>query len=126
MLKVVSVEAMRRIEAAADAAGVSYNQMMQNAGRAVAERALEIIAQRQIVEPRVTVLVGPGNNGGDGLVAGRVIAEQSGGLVRFYLLKPRKDDDPNFKAVQDAGLFVVNAEGDRDNRVLRNMVASAH
>jgi ADP-dependent NAD(P)H-hydrate dehydratase / NAD(P)H-hydrate epimerase len=99
---------------------------MQNAGHAVAERALMIIIQREIVEPRVTVLVGPGNNGGDGLVAGRVIAQESAAQVRFYLLKPRGEDDPNFKAVQDAGLFVVNAEGDRDGRVLRNMVASAH
>ena len=73
----------------------------------------------------MTILIGPGNNGGDGLVAGRVIAEESVVQVRFYLLKPRDDTDSNFKAVQDAGLFIAYAEEDRDFRVLRNMVASA-
>jgi NAD(P)H-hydrate epimerase len=114
---------MRRIEAAADGAGVSYDQMMQSAGRATAERVLEILAD--CPEPRVTVLIGPGNNGGDGLVAGRIVAEQSDTQVRFYLLKPRDTDDPNFVAVRDAGLLIANAQDDRDKRVLRNMVASA-
>ncbi len=40
MIKVVSVEQMRQIEAAADAAGVSYAEMMENAGSAVARRVL--------------------------------------------------------------------------------------
>jgi ADP-dependent NAD(P)H-hydrate dehydratase / NAD(P)H-hydrate epimerase len=123
MIKVVSVEKMRQIEAAADAGGLSYDNLMQNAGAAVAHRAVEILAASP--EARVTVLVGSGNNGGDGLVAGRLIAQQSEAQVRFYLLKRRDESDPNFKAVQDAGLFIVYAEDDRDFRVLRNMVASA-
>lgn len=123
MLKVVSVEKMRQIEAAADASGLSYDQMMQNAGSAVAQRVLQILADRP--DARVTVLVGGGNNGGDGLVAGRIIAQHSDALVRFYLLKPRPDDDANFTAVREAGLFMAQASDDRDFRVLRNMVASA-
>ena len=99
MMKVVSVEQMRQIEAAADAAGISYAEMMENAGTAVALRVLDILAQLpDPAEARVTLLIGPGNNGGDGLVAGRVIAEQSGALVRFYLLTRRDDDDPHLKA----------------------------
>jgi hydroxyethylthiazole kinase-like uncharacterized protein yjeF len=124
MIKVVSVEKMRQIEAAADAAGLSYDSMMQNAGAAVARRAQSILAAQP--EAWVTVLVGPGNNGGDGLVAGRLIALDKNIQVRFYLLKHREDADANFKAVQDAGLFVAYAEDDRDFRVLRNMVASAN
>jgi len=123
VIKVVSVEKMRAIETAADAGGLSYDTMMQNAGGAVARRVLQILAGRP--DPRVTVLVGSGNNGGDGLVAGRVIAQQEGTQVRFYLLKSRDESDRNFKAVRDAGLFIASAEDDRDFRVLRNMVASA-
>lgn len=123
MIKVVSVEQMRQIEAAADARGLSYDAMMQNAGAAVARRALSLLSTQ--TEPRVTVLVGPGNNGGDGLVAGRLIALDKNIQVRFYLLKRRDDSDSNFSAVQEAGLFVAYAEDDRDFRVLRNMVASA-
>ncbi|MBZ0279706.1 MAG: NAD(P)H-hydrate dehydratase [Anaerolineae bacterium] len=121
MIKVVSVEQMRKIEAAADANGLSYATMMENAGRSVAERVKQIIANRP--DACVTVLVGPGNNGGDGLVAGRLLAEAA--QVRFYLLKTRPTYDVNFKAVQDAGLFVAYADHDKDGRLLRNMVASA-
>ncbi|MBC7813722.1 MAG: hypothetical protein H7175_21375, partial [Burkholderiales bacterium] len=124
MIKVVSVETMRQIEAAADAAGLPYNQMMQNAGRAVAERALARLSN--IASARVTVLVGKGNNGGDGLVAGRFIAQESKAQVRFYLLEARTDDDPNFKAVQEAGLFLAYAADDQRYRVLHNLVTSAH
>ncbi len=127
MIKVVSVEQMRQIEAAADASGVSYADMMENAGQAVALRVIDILAQLpDPSEARVTLLIGPGNNGGDGLVAGRAISEQSGALVRFYLLTRRADDDPHMKAIQDRGLFIAHAEDDQRFRVLTNMVASAH
>lgn len=124
MIKVVTTESMRRIEAAADTGGLSYAELMENAGRATAYRALEILAEQE--DARVTVLVGAGNNGGDGLVAGRVIAEQSKALVRFYLLKKRTDDDPNLKKVRDLGLLVADAEDDQRYRVLHHMVGSAH
>lgn len=126
MYRVVTVEQMRAIEAAADATGTSYHQMMQNAGRATAERVKQLL--NLAPDPQntsVTVLVGPGNNGGDGLVAGHILATETNSLVRFYLLKPRAEDDPNFKAVQDANLFVALADDDQRYRVLSNMVASA-
>lgn len=123
MFKVISVEAMRQVEAAADAAGLTYAEMMENAGRAAAERALRLIAGRN--QPRVIALIGPGNNGGDGLVAARIIAAESGAQVDVYLLKKRPADDPHLKAVRERGLLVADAEGDQHFRLLRGMVASA-
>lgn len=123
MIKVVSVKEVRKIEAAADVSGLSYDTMMQNAGRAVAIRVNQLLAGRP--DARVTVLVGPGNNGGDGLVAGYRVAQESKTQVRFYLLRERSDEDSNFKAVKDAGLFIALSENDHDFRLLRNLVASA-
>lgn len=116
MIKVVSIAKVRELESGQDTA-----QLMENAGRASAERALEIIASMD--DARVTVLVGPGNNGGDGLVAGRIIAKESSAQVRFYLLT-RRDDDL-FKPIAEAGLHTAYAEDDQQYRVLRNLVASA-
>jgi NAD(P)H-hydrate epimerase len=117
---------MRQIEATVDASGLSYNQLMQNAGRALAERVKELLAEATNPnDASITVLVGPGNNGGDGLVAGRILAEETSALVRFYLLKPRSDDDANFQAIRAANLFIASAEDDQRYRVLTNMVASA-
>lgn len=124
MIKIVSVEQMRTLETASDASVMSYDALMQAAGRAIANRVLEMIAN--IPDPRVTLLIGSGNNGGDGLVAGRIIAQESNALVRFYLLKKREADDSNLKAVRELGLLVADAQDDQRYRVLRNMVSSAH
>lgn len=123
MIKVVTAQRMREIEAAADASGISYSEMMERAGRAVADRIREIT--KALKEPRITFLIGPGNNGGDGLVAGRLVAAESSAQVRFYLLKKRSKSDPNFEAAHNAGLFITYAEDDRDHRVIRNLIASA-
>src|SRR5688572_31720845 len=124
VFRIVSVERMRAIEAAADASGIPYAKLMENAGRAAADRALKII--EEVPEPKATVLVGPGNNGGDGLVAGLLIAQGNPeALVRFYLLKERPEDDPYLQVAKEAELLIATAEGDSDKRVLRHMVASS-
>ena len=61
---------MRRADAMAVEAGTSSLTLMENAGRAAAQA----IAGR-FSPCRVAVLCGPGNNGGDGFVAARLLAE---------------------------------------------------
>ena len=116
-IKVFSVAEMVAAEKAADAAGHSYAQMMELAGSLVAEA----VTQRYRVDGRqVLILVGPGNNGGDGLVAGRRLAE-AGALVAFYLFKPRDaQQDTNMARVEEMGLEVLLAEYDQRYRVLRH------
>lgn len=62
--KVVTAAEMRRLEALAVAQGDSWRGLMEQAGRGVANIALELLDERA----PVLVLVGPGNNGGDALV----------------------------------------------------------
>ena len=67
MYKFVSVAEMVAIEKAADAAGLTYEQMMANAGRALADTIL--IAHSHLKKKSITGLVGKGNNGGDTIIA---------------------------------------------------------
>jgi len=120
-MKVVTVEQMQAIERETDAAGISYAQMMENAGRGVAQAIMDWLE----VNGRIAViLVGPGNNGGDGLVAGRYLA-LAGAQVAFYLLRPRPADDPNYAQVVEMGLPVKVVEDDQNGQDLFDAVAVA-
>jgi hydroxyethylthiazole kinase-like uncharacterized protein yjeF len=124
MIKIASVQEMRAIERAADASGVTYADMMEHAGHAVAEAVADLLGPFSD-DRRVVVLVGPGNNGGDGLVAARVLKRETQAEVSCYLLKPRGDDDANFVEAREAGVFIADAESDQRWRVLKNLVADA-
>ncbi|MDV0442908.1 NAD(P)H-hydrate dehydratase [Methanorbis rubei] len=65
---VVSADTMRVVDKNADGCGVSAMQRMESAGVALAS------AVRKENPCRVTILCGPGNNGGDGLCAARYLS----------------------------------------------------
>ena len=94
---IVTTQQMQAAEKAANGAGLTYDQMMEKAGHAVAE-AIE--AEFEIAGVRVLVLVGPGNNGGDGLVVARYLA-QMGAIVSVYVWKRKLEGDRNW-ALLDA------------------------
>lgn len=77
---------MSRAEQLAAEAGTSTLTMMENAGRGVAEE----VVRRYPRGSRITVLCGPGNNGGDGFVCARYLRER-GYHVRLSLLGRKED-----------------------------------
>ena len=123
MFKVVSIAEMREIEAAVDASLFSYDQMMLNAGRAAARYLRERIDIDQ--ETRITVLIGKGNNGGDGLVLAQDLAENTLAQIRIYLLEARDKGDSNFAAIQAVSPFIAYADRDDDLRVLKSLINSS-
>jgi len=121
-MKVVSVEQMQTIEAASDATGHTYDAMMERAGQAVAEA---LMGRLTVAGKRVLVLIGPGNNGGDGLVAARYLA-QAGAEVACYLTRARDaEEDENFRRVQEMEVFCAVADGDGNRRALRQLASGA-
>ncbi len=76
---------MARADAAAIAAGTPGIELMEAAGRAIAEAAARLVP----VGP-VLVLAGPGNNGGDGYVAARLLAAQGRAVTLASLGDPAR------------------------------------
>ena len=79
--RVLSVAAVSKLDAASIAGGIPGIALMEAAGAAVAERA-RALARR---DARILVLCGPGNNGGDGFVAARLLAADGYGVTLVLL-----------------------------------------
>lgn len=124
-MKVVSVEEMVQIEQAADAAGHSYDEMMEQAGRGVAAALLRAMHPWDNAGS-VLVLVGPGNNGGDGLVAARTLRQwQPQHTVTAYLWRRSAERDPILDAARQAKVAIVHAGDDPDFNQLEQLVLEA-
>ena len=104
-MKLVTVSQMQAIEKEADAGGLTYDQMMENAGQGLADIIYDLFEDD--VETEIVGLVGPGNNGGDTLVALSELA-QEGWKASAYLVKRKKDD--LVKRFIDAGGVVLSGE----------------
>lgn len=88
-MKLVTVSQMQAIEKEADSNGLTFDQMMQNAGQGLAEVVADLFIDEEQLE--VVGLIGPGNNGGDTLVALTTLAEE-GWKASAFLVKRKKDD----------------------------------
>ena len=124
-MKIVTVSEMVRIEKASDAAGHSYSAMMELAGRAVAAATLRHMEPWDTAGG-VLVLVGPGNNGGDGLVAARVLHQWAPERpITVYCWKRTPEGDSNYAAVHRLKLPIVHQQDDPDFAELVELAAGA-
>jgi ADP-dependent NAD(P)H-hydrate dehydratase / NAD(P)H-hydrate epimerase len=119
--KLVTVDEMRRLEAEANALGVSYAAMMDDAGQAVAEA---VLAKATAAETTAVILLGKGNNGGDGLVCARYLHD-AGVIVKVYGLQPPDEADFKVVALRARQVFMVDAENDMQSRVLKHLLNGA-
>ena len=103
-MKVVTAAQMSAIEQASDRAGVSLDTLMENAGLAVARALRDQLGGAAGL--RAVILVGPGNNGADGLVVARHLRRWGADVV-CCLLTRRPEYDPKLDLARHYDVGII-------------------
>lgn len=120
-MKLVTTVQMRALEQATVAEGATWSGLMEQAGWGVAQEALRAIGS--VEGRRVLVLVGPGNNGGDGLVAARHLHD-AGAQVSLYLWnRSTSASDINHQQCRKRAIVEYNATSDSEHYELQHLLA---
>lgn len=119
-MKLLTTSQMRAVEQQADASGLSYAEMMQNAGRGLAE----IIENEYgyYAAEGILALVGKGNNGGDALVALTNLAENDWRCTAY--LAADRPNDPLVARLRAAGGEILLASAGTASELLPDALAS--
>lgn len=117
--KLVSVAEMIVVEKEANKRGLTYDQMMENAGKGL---ALSIQEHFGFLENAGCLgLVGSGNNGGDTLVALTHLLKD-GWKASAYLVKPRPQNDPLLSEFSEAGGDIFSANEDQKFEIIDQLL----
>ncbi len=120
-MKILSVDQMRQVEEASVAAGVPASTLMEKAGLEAARFCSSLLSPT--AGSWVLALVGPGNNGGDALVAARQL-QRWGARVTAYPVSGRPADDPNLAEAVRRGVTLVSAADDPNGAILQSELES--
>ena len=122
-MKVVTAKQMMSIEKRSALAGVPTDTLMENAGLAVAHQVSA--RTRHLPAARIVILVGAGNNGGDGLVAARHL-QQWGMCVTACLCGQRHGPDPKLDSARAEGVEIAGTSTDPELSGLGRLLGSCH
>ena len=124
-MKLVTAAQMQAIEEASSDRGISFDQLMENAGRMVADTVSTALdGYRKIFGKRLLVLVGPGNNGSDGLVAARHLSKDGAGVTAI-LCAHRKSPDTKRDLAEAAGVAIINGVPKKVLAILKEKIESS-
>jgi NAD(P)H-hydrate epimerase len=119
-MKLLTTSQMRAVEQQADASGLSYAEMMENAGRGLAEMIENEYGY--LSDEGILALVGKGNNGGDALVALTYLAENDWRCTAY--LAADRPNDPLVARLRAAGGGILLSGAGTDADLLPNALAS--
>jgi NAD(P)H-hydrate epimerase len=124
VIPVLDARAMRAADAEAIRSGVASEDLMENAARALCRELRRAWPGAR----RVVVVCGPGNNGGDGLAAARLLALDGASVSIFTLRDPASysgDPASNAARARAVGLSLVSLADRGGPAALRRALAAS-
>jgi hydroxyethylthiazole kinase-like uncharacterized protein yjeF len=103
--QILTVAQMRAAEDRLIAAGTSIDALMQAAGRGAADYVWRVAAHHKI-----TVLCGPGNNGGDGYVIAEAVRQRGGKVAVLAATEPKTEAARNSRALYGGEILAPDTE----------------
>lgn len=130
-MRVVNAKQMREIEdRAIREFGIPSLLLMENAAHAVVQEIRQVLSLRNpdLTGRKVTVFVGKGNNGGDGLAVARLLVLLDMDVTVFSFAKAEEfkgDAALNYRLYQNTGGKVFTIEGEKQRRLVRFSLSQA-
>jgi len=106
--QILTGEQMRDAEQALMAGGISVDELMQRAGRGAADYVWRMAGPSR----RITVLTGPGNNGGDGWVIAQALHERGARVSVVAAAEPKTAAAQTARAAYRGALAGPDAAGE--------------
>jgi len=127
-MMVVTAEKMREMDGRAiEQMGIPGVVLMENAGKGASEKILSYFPE--IVEEDVAIICGPGNNGGDGFVVARHLANFGCDVTCCLLADPKKlkgDALTNFRIAKNMGIEIFELTSEAGLSDLLDMLDDAY
>ena len=117
-MKIVDVSGMSAIELKCFDQGISASELMDRAGFGVANRIHSIFEELRTKPKSILILAGPGNNGGDGLVAASYLSDYKYDIT-IYLPFGSKEHVSKIDDLINKGVNLLYPEDGVDDAHLR-------
>ncbi len=125
-MRVVYPREMSALDRAAIEGGIPSLELMESAGRAVADNAMDML--NVCTAKNIVVVVGKGNNGGDGFVAARYLTSWGASLKVYLLAGPEglsPDAGINYERFSREGGETILGEPDAGSLAASDLIIDA-
>jgi hydroxyethylthiazole kinase-like uncharacterized protein yjeF len=127
-MKLVTTAQMRALEQTAVDSGATWSGLMEQAGWGVAQEAMRLLGA--VRDRPILVLVGPGNNGGDALVAARHLRDAGAHVMLYIWRRPplgsgqsiSSPDDTNRRLCRERDIAEYESSADPQCEQLRRLL----
>ena len=123
-MKIVNTNQMRKLEQRSIEFNISTNTLMENAGLATAKICRRVLSKNKATKVNnILILAGSGNNGGDAIVAGRILSDWGHKVTIYNCSRSGRVHEKTSTLPHTS--ILVSSKSDPDFDLLSNLASQA-